>query len=86
MSADAKAVKTTAPVAATTSTVSSPESKTARLVPEQEQVLLRFFGAQDRVNTREEALLLARQVRMLFTVHAIKPHNYFPVHDMKGST
>ena len=50
---------------ATTSTVSSPEAKTSRLLPEQEQVLLRFFGAQDRVD-REEALLLARQVRLIF--------------------
>ena len=64
----AKALETTAPaaaaVAATTLAVSSPEAKTARLIPEQEQVLLRFFGAQDRVD-REEALLLARQVRIL---------------------
>ena len=51
-----------AAAAATTSTVTSPEAKTSRLLPEQEQVLLRFFGAQDRVD-REEALLLARQVR-----------------------
>lgn len=70
--ADAKAIETTVPaaaVAATTSTVTSPEAKTARLVPEQEQVLLRFFGAQDRVD-REEALLLARQVRILVTMPA----------------
>lgn len=70
--ADAKAIETTAAaaaVAATTSTVTSPEAKTARLVPEQEQVLLRFFGAQDRVD-REEALLLARQVRILVTMPA----------------
>lgn len=81
MPADAKAIETTAPaaVAATTSTVTSPEAKTARLVPEQEQVLLRFFGAQDRVD-REEALLLARQVRILVTMHATQTPYCFVVH------
>lgn len=82
--ADAKTVETTAAaaaaVAATTSTVSSPEAKTARLVPEQEQVLLRFFGAQDRVD-REEALLLARQVRILVAMHATQTPYCFVVHE-----
>ncbi len=50
-----------AAVAATTSAVTSPEAKTSRLLPEQEQILLQFFGAQDRVD-REEAYVLARQV------------------------
>ena len=78
-----KAPETTAPAtaaaAATTSAVSSPEAKTARLIPEQEQVLLRFFGAQDRVD-REEALLLARQVRILVTMHTIQNHGCCTVH------
>ena len=56
-----KASEAVAAVAPTTSTVTSPETKTSRLLPEQEQVLLRFFGAQDRVDHREAALL-ARQV------------------------
>ena len=43
------------------SVVTSPEAKTSRLLPEQEQILLRFFGAQDKVD-REEALALANQV------------------------
>ena len=55
---------TIAAAAATTSTVTSPEAKTSRLSPEQEQILLRFFGAQDRVD-REEAFVLARQVHTL---------------------
>ncbi|KAL0034616.1 hypothetical protein WJX79_010733 [Trebouxia sp. C0005] len=55
-----KASEAVAAVAPTTSTVTSPETKTSRLLPEQEQVLLRFFGAQDRVDHREAALL-ARQ-------------------------
>ena len=78
----AKAPETTAPaatVATTSSAVSSPEAKTARLVPEQEQVLLRFFGAQDRVD-REEAVLLARQVRILVTMLIIQTHSCFVVH------
>lgn len=56
--------ETIAAAAATTSTVTSPEAKTSRLSPEQEQILLRFFGAQDRVD-REEAFVLARQVHTL---------------------
>lgn len=70
-----------AAAAATTSAVSSPEAKTARLVPEQEQVLLRFFGAQDRVD-REEALLLAKQVRILVIMqfHTIQTQGCFVVH------
>ncbi|KAL0029923.1 hypothetical protein WJX77_007833 [Trebouxia sp. C0004] len=55
-----KAAEAVAAAAPTTSTVTSPETKTSRLLPEQEQVLLRFFGAQDRVDHREAALL-ARQ-------------------------
>jgi len=58
-----KASEAVAAAAPTTSTVTSPETKTSRLLPEQEQVLLRFFGAQDRVDHREAALL-ARQVHI----------------------
>ena len=50
-----------AAVATNQPAVTSPEAKTSRLLPEQEQVLLRFFGAQDKVD-REEALALASQV------------------------
>lgn len=62
-----KASEAVAAAAPTTSTVTSPETKTSRLLPEQEQVLLRFFGAQDRVDHREAALL-ARQVRISTTL------------------
>ena len=62
-----KASEAVAAAAPTTSTVTSPETKTSRLLPEQELVLLRFFGTQDRVDHREAALL-ARQVRISTTL------------------
>lgn len=71
-----------AAVAATTTTVSSPE-KSARLVPEQEQVLLRFFGAQDRVDP-EEASLLARQVQELITLHEVASPSCVPELNVLG--
>ena len=61
--------------AATTSTVSSPEAKTSRLLPEQEQILLKFFGAQDKVD-REEALFLAKQVGRLHDLSRLPDHKY----------
>ena len=62
------------------SAVSSPEAKTSRLLPEQEQILLRFFGAQDKVD-REEALALANQV-CLCIMHTVAFRSHW--HEMYG--
>lgn len=72
-----QAPATATSAAATSLNTTSPEAKTSKLLPEQEQILLKFFGAQDKVN-QEEAAMLARQVQFLRP----KPHrdalaNYF---------